>query len=86
MEKCGGKRKKLISRRCRVTDRLSESASPSPSSSPVDSGYAVSVSSPSDEEDEPERPPKVKLTPRHLRSSLTTTDPIDIIDLAHDTS
>ncbi|KAG1738685.1 hypothetical protein EDD22DRAFT_766105, partial [Suillus occidentalis] len=45
------RRKRLISRRCRVTGRLSESASPSPSS-----------------EDEPERPPKVKLTPR-LRPS-----------------
>lgn len=86
MEKCGDKRKRLISRRCRVTDRLSESASPSPSSSPVDSGYAESVSSSSDEEDdEPERPPKVKLTLR-LRPSPTTTDPTDIIDLSHDTS
>lgn len=85
MEKCGEKRKRFISRRCRVNDRLSESASPSPSSSPVDSGYAESVSSSSDEEDdEPERPPKVKLTLR-LRPS-STTDPTDIIDLSHDTS
>lgn len=86
MEKCGEKRKRLISRRCRATDRLSESASPPPSSSPVDSGYAESASSSSDEEeDEPERPPKVKLTLR-LRPSPTTTDPTDIIDLSHDTS
>ncbi|KAG2032229.1 hypothetical protein BDR03DRAFT_970743 [Suillus americanus] len=86
MEKCGEKRKRLISRRCRATDRLSERASPSPSSSPVDSGYAESASSSSDEEeDEPERPPKVKLTLR-LRPSPTTTDPTDIIDLSHDTS
>lgn len=85
MEKCGEKRKRLVSRRCRATDRLSESASPPPSSSPVDSGYAESASSSTDDEDEPERPPKVKLTLR-LRPSPTTTDPIDIIDLSHDTS
>ncbi|KAG1863584.1 hypothetical protein DFJ58DRAFT_725007 [Suillus subalutaceus] len=86
MEKCGEKRKRFISRRCRATDRLSERASPSPSSSPVDSGYAESASSSSDEEeDEPERPPKVKLTLR-LRPSPTTTDHTDIIDLSHDTS
>lgn len=86
MEKCGEKRKRLISRRCRATDRLSERASPSPSSSPVDSGYAESASSSSDEEeDEPERPPKVKLTLR-LRPSPTATDSTDIIDLSHDTS
>ncbi|KAG1756853.1 uncharacterized protein EDB91DRAFT_39354 [Suillus paluster] len=89
-EKCGEKRKRLISRRCRATDRpSSESASPPPSSSPIDSGYAESASSSSDddeeeEEDEPERPPKVKLTLR-LRPSPVTTTP-DIIDLSNDAS
>lgn len=85
-EKCGEKRKRLITRR---TDR--QSPSPAPSSSPVDSGYAESPSPSSEEEEDDdddeqhERPPKVKLTLR-LRPSPACSTPNDIIDLSNDTS
>lgn len=91
-EKCGDKRKRLITRHSRGAER--QSPSPAPSSSPVDSGYAESPSASSEEEEEEEdgeedeqreRPPKVKLTLR-LRASPPATNPNDIIDLSNDTS
>ena len=89
-EKCGEKRKRLITRHSRCTER--QSPSPAPSSSPVDSGYAESPSASSSSDDEEqeedeqrERPPKVKLTLR-LRASPPPTNPNDIIDLSNDPS